>query len=96
MFYLAKQRAKERGLEFTIELEDLNIPELCPVLGIPLKFKEGRNNAPSLDRVDPEKGYTKDNIQIISTKANQLKSNATLPQLKQLVNYVEEHYARCH
>jgi hypothetical protein len=37
----AKTRAKARGMEFTITVEDVVIPVLCPALGIPLRVGEG-------------------------------------------------------
>ena len=90
----AKRRAKDKGLEFTIESSDIVVPEICPVLGIPLnKNRGGRSHmstSPSIDRVDSNKGYTKDNIQVISHRANNLKNNATLEELRKLVTYVEK------
>src|SRR3990167_2138205 len=35
ILYAAKARAKERGIEFSIEASDLVIPDICPILGIP-------------------------------------------------------------
>ena len=86
----AKQRAKKNNLEFSLKLEDIIIPEFCPVLGIPLilkfKTKDGvYKNAPSLDRIDVKKGYTKENSRIISNRANNLKSNATIEELEKIL-----------
>ena len=36
LFNIAKQRSKKRGVEFSIEIEDLKMPEICPLLGIKL------------------------------------------------------------
>ena len=60
----AKQRAKNKGLEFTITIEDFELPEVCPLLNIPLKVNEGLadSNSYSLDRKDSSKGYVKDNV----------------------------------
>lgn len=84
MFGTAKQRAKKQGIEFSIIEQDIKIPEFCPLLGIRLTntFGEGRvqSNA-SLDRIDSSKGYTKENIQIISDLANRMKQEATPEQL---------------
>lgn len=92
LFYNAKARAKKRGLEFSIKFEDLEFPSHCPVLGIPLKFGDGgkgqRNDSPSIDRIDPSKGYIKGNVSVISGKANTCKSNLTLEQVQSLVEYM--------
>lgn len=73
-----KSRAKERGIPFEITTEDIrgHIPSHCPVFGVPLQFNGG-DNAPSIDRLDSTCGYTKDNVRIISTRANRIKSDGT-------------------
>lgn len=81
----AKQSAKNKNLEINIELSDIVIPKLCPVLQIPFNFdrRSGRRlDGPSIDRIDSTKGYIKGNIQIISDLANRMKQNATIEQLK--------------
>jgi hypothetical protein len=86
LFYGAKNRAKEFNLDFNIEPEDLFLPEICPVFKT--KFKSKTSYAMSLDRIDPSKGYVKGNIQIISKKANTMKSNATKEELKQFADWI--------
>lgn len=85
MHQRAKRRCVESGREFDIEIEDIIIPEYCPILGIKLKVNSGKSGAyrdsPSLDRIDNSKGYTKDNIQVISQLANAMKSHATNEEL---------------
>lgn len=88
MYWSARQRAKKRGLEFTIVVGDIHIPEFCPILNIRLSRNTGPNgvrgpasSSPSLDRIDSRKGYTKENIQVISNRANTMKSDATLEEL---------------
>jgi hypothetical protein len=58
-------------------------PETCPYLGLSLSFGVGIQHAasPSLDRVEPAKGYVQGNVEVISYLANAMKSNATPDQL---------------
>ena len=88
MFHNAKHRAKKRGLPFTIVMDDLIIPELCPLLEIPLISSSDKRspNNPSLDRINPDPviGYVPGNIQVISSRANWLKADATLEELQLL------------
>lgn len=97
MFTRIKSQAKKRDIEFSIEESDIVVPDVCPVLGIPLRFRtEGGKpyadpDAPSLDRVDNSKGYVKGNVRVISYRANTLKKDATLTELEALVNYMKSH-----
>jgi hypothetical protein len=84
LFKAAQSRSKEKGILFTITLNDIIIPEYCILLGIKLTRVVGKGRVgsnPSIDRIDPEKGYVKENIQIISIKANIMKSNASKEEL---------------
>ena len=91
MLQRARRRAKDNNLEFNLTFDDIKIPDKCPMLGIPIavSFEGQSHNSPSLDRIDNTKGYTKDNIIIISQRANWLKSDATLSELKSIVNFLE-------
>jgi len=79
----AKSRARSLGVEFNLEYEDVFIPTHCPILGT--EFVLGEANyyeySPSMDRMDPTKGYIKGNVKIISLRANRMKSNATKEEL---------------
>lgn len=83
----AKQRALRKNIEFNISAADLALPEVCPLLGIPLKKGIGKISAgsPSIDRIDATKGYIKGNVWVISFKANAIKQNATIQELELLV-----------
>lgn len=89
----ARRRAEKYGLPFDLTEEDIEIPDVCPALGIPLIQATGRatDNSPSLDRIEPEKGYIKTNVRVISNRANVLKRDATWAELKKLARYMETH-----
>lgn len=87
----AKQRADTKGLEFDLVSNDISIPEVCPILGILLVVGTGGicDGSPTLDRINPKLGYVRGNVQVISFRANTLKSNATLEELKTIVAWME-------
>jgi hypothetical protein len=72
---------------------DIRIPEFCPVLGIPLKPGKGQAtaNSPSLDRIDPNGGYTRENTHVISHRANMIKNNATPDELAKVALFFAPH-----
>lgn len=90
----AKRRASLFNLEYNLSIEDISLPEKCPILGIPLKKGNvgGDKCSPSLDRIDPTKGYIKGNVQVISRLANAMKNNATPEELKAFANWVLANY----
>jgi len=74
-----KHRALQKGILFEIDTAFVreSIPKICPVLGFPLSYEGEVDTSPSIDRLVPEHGYTEDNVRIISTRANKIKSNGT-------------------
>lgn len=93
IFSLKKSNAKRAGVEFSIPFEEIRWPYTCPLLGIILNYglgNKGRSlpESQSFDRKNPEHGYISGNVQIISHKANQIKSTASIDELMQLAcNY---------
>ena len=88
----AKVRATALGLAFDLTLEDITLPEVCPVLGIEIVFGRGQvqPGSPTVDRVVPERGYIRDNICVISHRANQIKSNGTIAEHEAVLRYMRE------
>jgi len=86
LYRSAKARAKKKNLEFSIELKDIVIPEICPILQEP--FKINSRFAATLDRINPLLGYTKGNVWIISKKANMMKNDATPEELVLFAKWV--------
>ncbi len=85
----AKFRAKKKGVPFDLYPDDFEIPDVCPVFGH--AFEPPKKNAwwsPSLDRIKPELGYVKGNVQVISMRANMIKGDASLEELEQVVEHL--------
>lgn len=95
----AKKRAEEKGWEFNLTPEWIK-PKLelglCEITGLPLELSGGdfkgyghfRPWTPSLDRIDPTKGYTTDNVQVVCWIYNQAKgvgNHADVVRLSQAV-----------
>lgn len=90
----AKHRAAAAGMEFSITLADVPVPERCPVLGIALKsqmgtgWRKGQKDAsPSIDRIDNGRGYTPDNVIVVSLRANRIKSDSTPEELTAVADF---------
>jgi hypothetical protein len=82
----AKQRAKKSSIPFNISLEDIPDWDVCPVLGISMETRT--KYAPSLDKISPQLGYIKGNIQVISRMANTMKQDATQEELERFAKWV--------
>lgn len=85
-----KVYAKKRNIEFSITKDDIKEVTHCPILGIKLTYRQfGKTlmSKGSLDRIDNSKGYVPGNVQIISWRANRLKSDTTLEEMKAFAEY---------
>jgi hypothetical protein len=92
----SKQRAALKHIKHTLTLDELKsiypTDNKCPVFGVELKFGDAgfRDNSPSIDKIDPSKGYTLDNVQVISWRANRLKADATIQELELLLSFMKQ------
>jgi hypothetical protein len=91
----AKYRAAKDKIPFLIsedEILELIGSGVCPVLGIvyDLGSRTTSDKCASLEKFHPEKGYVDGNCFVISYRANRLKSDATLDELRKVVSWVEE------
>ena len=89
----ARKRAKRDGVPCTIGVDDIVVPAVCPALGIPLRVnrsgKGPRPNSPSLDKITPSLGYVPGNVCVISWRANAIKRDATLAEVRGVMEYME-------
>lgn len=90
--YTIKHKCLEYGLLFDLDLEYLlNLAKtaVCPVYGIKLIYV-GKGSNVNLDRHLPNLGYTKGNVNFMSSKANLRKLDSSLEDLRLLVTYMEK------
>ena len=93
MLERARQRARRKGLDFNLTIEDITpLPTHCPVFGQELKPGNGQQNpnAYSLDRVDNSKGYVRGNVAVVSYMANRLKNDGTIEQHRRIADWMEQ------
>lgn len=82
LFRSARRRARQQDLEFNItECFIINLYEkqhgLCAMSGekFLLAKKDSVEFGPSIDRINPKKGYTKKNVRLVRFRLNIMKSN---------------------
>lgn len=90
-----KASAAKRNIPFDLkptDIDEIGIPLTCPVLGIPLFFhrEKVQDNSISFDRIDSTKGYSVDNLIVVSYRANKIKSDASLDELQKIVNFYSQ------
>lgn len=92
LYHRSKASAKRRNIQFDLEISDIVIPDICPILNIPIEWDYGsRNTSPSVDRINNKYGYVKSNVQIISNRANTVKSNMSIADVERLLAYMRSH-----
>ena len=85
-----KHNAIRKGVPFTILFGEIEWPTHCPVLGLELDyFAEVRQeNSISFDQIDPNKGYVKGNVQIISWRANRIKNDGSEDEHRRIADWL--------
>lgn len=90
----AKTRCKNKNIEFNInikDIEDLIIKQNNKCIYSNIVFENNRNGIYSLsiDRIDSDKGYTINNIQLVCSSINQMKNNL---KEKEFLDIIEKIY----
>lgn len=77
-----KARAKIKGRDFSLSINDIELTDTCPYLGIKLIYHGSLSKgSASIDRIDNSKGYVPGNIMMISYLANTMKNSASNEEL---------------
>jgi hypothetical protein len=95
------ERSKRKNIEFDKEFFTVNYlmerlsknPNCeCCEKKLDIEFKQDKkfnDNSPSMDRVDPNKGYTKENTAILCWKCNKHKQDATSQELRIIADFID-------
>lgn len=89
---LKRSYCRKNNLPFDLDKDYLESiwTDNCPVFGKPfVRHRKNDNFCPAIDRMDPKKGYVKGNVRYISARANRIKYDASVEELKQVLAYVE-------
>ena len=94
LIHLARDRSKKSGLKFDITENDLVKVDRCPLLGVAFDFSASgmfKYNSPTIDRINPNLGYVRGNVWVISHRANRIKNNATLKEFGNIYKNWKKH-----
>lgn len=99
LLWEAKSRARREKVRFDLSIQDV-LPHLagyCPVFGTRFVTRaDGRRRAdpaaPSLDQLAPRQGYTRENVRVISWRANALKNNASVEEIAALLKWMRREF----
>lgn len=84
-----------KGIEYNLTPEYLESiwTGICPIFNIPIeKASQGQGphlHSAHLDRLNPNKGYVIGNVSWISGRANRIKYNATVEELRAIADWME-------
>lgn len=89
--------AKKSGVPFTATMDDVLavLVDACPILGLPLSWCDSdggkpKPTSPTMDRIDPMRGYVAGNIAWLSHKANSIKNNGTAAEHRAIADYMDQ------
>lgn len=95
LYRCKKSESKKKGIPFDLESNYLkNIwTGICPIFNIPIEIGTegcGSHKSGHLDRVIPELGYIKGNVNYISGRANRIKYDASVQELRSIADWLEK------
>jgi hypothetical protein len=93
VFQNCEARVKRDGVhEWSLDFDTFEFPEYCKYLGLKLDYGYGKGsiqpNSPSFDRIDSTKGYVAGNVEVVSNKANTMKSDASPDELVKMAESI--------
>lgn len=94
----ARVRAGQKGVSFDLDANFVVsiAGDICPVLGIRLAYPDGDRQvmggngySASIDRLDNTGGYVRGNVAVISRRANAIKTDATVTEVRAVLRWME-------
>lgn len=90
-----KRGARRRGYEFNLTREDLKeileSSDSCSITGQPLVHRQNSPNKASIDRIDNNQGYYKENVQVVTSRVNKHRLDSDLQDFFDMCCKVAEH-----
>lgn len=88
----SKTRAKKKRVPHDLTFDYILslVVDKCPVFGCDLVYSNVQHkiwNSATLDRIVPELGYVTGNVQVISSRANSVKNDATPEELMKVAQW---------
>jgi len=94
----SKRQARDKHLPFNVTSNYLEsiFPKtcICPILGYKMKVSNislGKLS-PTLDRINPRKGYIKGNVEFVTNIANLMMTSANGKDIKKFVKWATKRY----
>lgn len=91
-FILKRSYCKQNNIPFNLTPEYLESiwTDKCPVFNTKFeRHKKSWDNSPALDRLNPKLGYVQGNVVYISARANRIKYDATVEELRRIADWLE-------
>ena len=94
-YWIAKRsECKQKGIKFNLSEEYLKDiwTDKCPIFGTEMKIGTGSRGDgynSHLDRINPDNGYVIGNVAWISGRANRIKYNASVEDLRKIADWME-------
>lgn len=92
-----KSSATTRKVKYNLDPEYLESiwTGKCAIFGTAISLSsDGERPTAEIDKINPELGYIKGNVAWVCHKANRVKSDATLDELKRIIKFMENYYER--
>lgn len=82
-----KTRCRKKDMSYNLNVEYLKTLKvnICPVSGVKLCYKVGdKDNTATVDRIDPDLGYVKGNVEVVSQLINNIKGKVPPDKISQI------------